>query len=195
MSRGTALLYTENGEITGTRSGAIANIQIDIDRNGGRGIFLEPDEVPDDTSLYYVSDDGELTLKGDSPHDTAVYDFVAKAWSYDLDRHKEFVWSDMKKARDAQEFGTFTWSTYTFDCDEASQRRIQSAVQQAANDSTMTMPWTLADNSVETFTAAQYAEIGNALANHISTTHERGRIVRGLINAATNQADLEAINW
>ena len=195
MSRGTALLYTENGEITGTRSGSIANIQIDIDLNGGRGIFLEPEAVPDDTSLYYISDDGELTLKGDAPHATAQFDFAAKAWSYDLGRHKEFAWLDIKKARDEHEFGVFEWGGYTFQCDEVSQRRIQGAVQLAAIDATMTLDWTLADNSVQTFTAAEYVQIGQALANHVSGCHERGRILRQEIDAATTLEDLEAIVW
>jgi hypothetical protein len=76
-----------------------------------------------------------------------------------------------------------------------SQRRIQGAVQLSAIDDTLTLDWTLADNSVQTFTAADYIQIGQALAVHVSQCHERGRILRQEIEAATTLEDLEAIVW
>ena len=195
MSRGTALIYSETGEIVGVRSGAIANLQIDIDKNGGRGIFVEPDDVPENVDDYYVSDDGVLTLKGDAPHETARFDYGAKAWSYDLQRHKNNVWRSIKAARSADEFGTFTWSTHTFQCDETSQRRIQGAVQLAQLDATTTLDWTLADNSVQTFNATELQQIGQALAAHVNACHVKSRTKRGEIDAATTQTELDAITW
>jgi hypothetical protein len=59
----------------------------------------------------------------------------------------------------------------------------------------MTLDWTLADNTVQTFTATEYVQIGQALANHVSQCHERGRILRQQIQSATTEAELEAIVW
>ena len=39
----------------------------------------------------------------------------------DLDQKKADKWVEIKAARDAQEFGTFDWGGYTFQCDEVSQ--------------------------------------------------------------------------
>ena len=62
-------------------------------------------------------------------------------------------------------------------------------------DASVSLDWTLADNSVQTFTAADYVQIGQALANHVSGCHERGRILRQQIESATTETELEAIVW
>jgi hypothetical protein len=195
MSRGTALIYRETGEIIGVRSGAIANIQIDIDKNNGRGIFVESSDVPEDTDAYYVSDDGVLTPKGAQPSEGHVFNYSTEQWELDLDLARSKKWRAIKLARKAQELSTFEWNTHTFQCDEDSQMRIQSAVQAALIDDGLSMVWTLADNTTQTFTATQIKQIGQALANHVNACHERGRILRQQIQAATTQEELEAIAW
>lgn len=112
-----------------------------------------------------------------------------------LDEKKADKWDEIKAARDAQEFSQFDWGGYTFQCDEVSQRRIQGAVQLASIDDTLTLDWTLADNSVQSFTASEYVQIGQALANHVSQCHARGRILRNQIESATTETELEAIVW
>lgn len=131
------------------------------------------------------------------PNNFDVWDEVNGGWidGRDLQKKKADKWTSIKADRSAQEHGTFSWGGYTFQCDEASQRRIQSAVQRATIDSTMTLDWTLADNSVQNFAAADYLGIGEALAIHVSQTHERGRILRNQIESATTEAELEAIVW
>jgi len=113
----------------------------------------------------------------------------------DLDQKKADKWVEIKAARDAQEFSQFDWGGYTFQCDEVSQRRIQGAVQLSAIDDTLTLDWTLADNSVQNFTASEYVQIGVALATHVSGCHARGRILRQEIESATTETELEAIVW
>ena len=195
MSRGTALIYSETGEIVGVRSGAIVNLQIDIDKNNGRGIFVEPDDVPENTDDYYVSDDGVLTPKGNAPNETAQFDYGAKAWSYDLQRHKNSVWRSIKAARNAAEFGTFTWSSHTFQCDEISQRRIQSAVQLAQLDSTVSVTWTLSDNTTQVFNATELQQIGQALSAHINACHDKARAKRSEIDSATTEEQINSVSW
>ena len=195
MSRSAAVLYNANGEIVGVRSGATDNIQIDITNNEGRGIFVDPDNVPENFDDYYVSDSAILTLKGASPHETAIFDYATKQWVYDLARHAADKWAKIKAARNAEEFGTFTWSTHTFQCDEISQRRIQGAVQLAQLDAATTLDWTLADNSVQTFNATELQQIGQALAAHVNACHVKSRTKRAEINAATTEAELGTVVW
>ena len=101
----------------------------------------------------------------------------------------------MKDARNSQEFGEFAWNSNTFQCDPGSQSRIQAAVQSAIIDTSFTTTWTLSDNTTQTLNATELKELGKALADHVKQCHDRGRIVRGLIDAATTEADLEAIVW
>jgi hypothetical protein len=151
--------------------------------------------VPENFDDYYVSDSAILTLKGASPHETAIFDYATKQWVYDLARHAADKWAKIKAARNAEEFGTFTWSTHTFQCDEVSQRRIQGAVQLAQLDSATTLNWTLADNSVQTFNATELQQIGQALAAHVNACHVKSRIKRGEIDAATTEAELGTVAW
>jgi hypothetical protein len=150
--------------------------------------------------VFYRLVDGEL-VRTDIPkvktHDYEVWDEVNGGWidPRTLTDLKADKWTEIKAARTAQEFGSFEWGGYTFQCDEVSQRRIQGAVQLAMLDPALTLDWTLADNTVQTFTAAQFKAIGQALAAHVGQCHERGRILRQEIDAATSESDLEAISW
>jgi len=147
-----------------------------------------------DIEKFYVAD-GQIVSKGEQPSAGHIFNYDTKAWELDLTLARDVKWATIKAARDAQEFGEFDWGGYTFQCDEVSQRRIQGAVQLAAIDNTMTLDWTLADNSVQSFMAAEYVQIGQALAIHVSECHERGRILRNQIESATTEAELEAIVW
>lgn len=182
--------YEADGRITGTISGPDDFLQTAADEYAG--LSLVSDSKP--TELQYVKN-GQIADCGDRPSNGYQFNYATEQWELEIDLARQIRWSALKADRDAQEFGTFDWGGYTFQCDEVSQRRIQGAVQLAAIDSAMTLDWTLADNTVQNFTAAEYVQIGQALANHVSQCHERGRILRQQIDSATTQAELEAIVW
>jgi hypothetical protein len=46
-----------------------------------------------------------------------------------------------------------------------------------------------------TLNALELKQMGQALADHVNECHERGRILREQIIAATTQTELEAIVW
>ena len=183
-----------------------------LDANGyifGKAFSDGPPDgyVETDLDIYTISADqmyrvvnGEIIATGIPnmpPNNYDIWDEVNGGWidSRDLDQKKADKWVEIKAARDAQEFGTFDWGGYTFQCDEVSQRRIQGAVQLSAIDDTLTLDWTLADNSVQNFAASEYVQIGVALATHVSGCHARGRILRQEIESATTETELEAIVW
>ena len=133
--------------------------------------------------------------KGEPPSDDYVFDYLSKTWVLDLPHAKKLRWGAIKAARDAEEFGTFEWNSFTFDCDETSQRRIQGAVQLAALDTSTVMDWTLADNTSQTFNATELQQIGQALGAHVNACHVKARGLREQINAAESEAELSVISW
>ena len=190
MIRST-VIYDDFGKILRRKSGAESGVILTAENSGFNYVYF--DDVPDIEGKYVV--DGQLVDLPDQPSDWHDFNYETRQWELNLHKAKSRKWSEIKQERNQVEFGTFDWGGYTFQCDEVSQRRIQGAVQLAAIDSTMTLDWTLSDNTVQTFTAAEYVQIGQALANHVSQCHERGRILRQQIQSATTQAELEAIVW
>lgn len=188
-----AVMYESNGKIVTIRSGNERSVRADAEASGKSYLITELDASLDD---HYVSiANTAITAYPAKPADGYVFNYSTEAWEFDLASAKHDAWSMIKIARDIEEFGTFVWSGHTFDCDEVSQRRIQGAVQLAALDSTTSMDWTLSDNSVQTFNATQLQDIGQALAAHVNACHVKGRAKRAAIDAATTEAELDAISW
>jgi len=182
----SAVFYDSTGRITSVQKNATSNVV------GTRAyIQSELNGNPDD---FYVAD-GEIRQKGDKPSEAHWFDYSSASWTLDLDTAKSQAWDRIKQDRETEEFSTFAWNDHSFDCNSVSQMRIQSAVQAAIIDDGLNMIWTLADNSTQTFNATEVKQIGRALANHVNTCHERGRILRAEIQSATTQEELEAITW
>jgi hypothetical protein len=104
-------------------------------------------------------------------------------------------WELIKKARNDAEFGGFLWDGSRFDSDQISQQRIQGMVQIANLDSSMSMDWTLADNSVRTLNSEQGIALGLALAAHVNEQHVKARTLRVAIDSATSAEQVAAVVW
>lgn len=140
--------------------------------------------------------DGEIRSKPELPkRGFYVWSTEQESWIFDLAKAKAATWETIKAKRDKNEYSTFEWNTHIFQCDEVSQRRIHGAMQIAQVDAEVSMVWTLLDNSTVTLTAAEIIEVSKALVDHVKQCHDRGRILREQINAATTLEDLEAISW
>jgi len=189
MSR--LLIHTADGEIVGNKTGPQWSLEQYASDSEELCLIVEDGQ---DCEFHYV-DNGALVEKPEQPSSEHTFDYAIKQWMYDLTRHRDEKWQEIKLARDAEEFSTFEWNTHTFDCDEVSQRRIQGAVQLAALDDTTVMDWTLADNSVQTFNATELQQIGQALAAHVNACHVKARGLRAEIDAATTEAELGTISW
>lgn len=189
----TAVMYNSDGMITGVRSGSLRGVLIDAEASGQNYLLTEADV---DIDRFYVNiETSDIVKYPEKPSAAHVFNFASRVWELDLTEARAIAWDRIKRDRSAEEFGTFTWSTHTFQCDETSQRRIQGAVQLAQLDSTTTLDWTLADNSVQTFNATELQQIGQALAAHVNACHVKSRTKRGEIDAANTEAELDAITW
>ncbi|QDP58956.1 MAG: hypothetical protein Unbinned2819contig1003_42 [Prokaryotic dsDNA virus sp.] len=184
--RFSAVIYKDSGEVVSTVQNATA-----LSMEGKTYIEAVVDGEPED---YYVSG-GELREKSERPSSAHFFNYDTAAWELNLDEAKAQAWDNLKLDRDAQEFGAFSYNAWMFDADADSQARINSAAQAAMIDDTFDAIWTLADNTTQALTATQLKELCKALSNHIKAAHDRGRIVRAQVEAATTIQELEAISW
>lgn len=139
--------------------------------------------------------DGEITPKGPQPSPAHHFNYSTGQWEFDLTDAKAQKWAEIKRERILYEFSTFDWGGHTFQCDDVSQRRIQGAVQLAVIDSAFEIEWTLADNSAVTLSSQDMIAVGQALASHVNQGHVKSRQLRAQIDAATSEAEIEAIVW
>jgi len=185
--KATYAIYDEDGRITAILSGPTVS-KLPPEN------AIEVTEADVTVTSHYVSN-GILTEYPEKPSGAYVFNFSAELWELDLNLAKDLKWAEIKRSRASEEFGSFIWGTYTFQCDEVSQRRIQGAVQLAAIDPNFTVDWTLLDNSVITLTSAQMIEVGQTLASHVNALHVKARGLRSDIDAATTEAEISAITW
>lgn len=190
------ILHNDDGEVT-ARQARTLPLTEGMEAYAAQKIEVDEEQYQRSTGEFCFVDTEALTLVFPvaQPSSDHTFDYVTKQWTVLLADQKATKWSEIKAARDLEEFGTFTWSTHTFQCDEVSQRRIQGAVQLAQLDATTTLDWTLADNTVQTFNATELQQIGQALAAHVNACHVKSRTKRGEIDAANTEAELDAITW
>lgn len=116
-----------------------------------------------------------------------------------LEQLKAEKWSQIKRARDAAEYGGFTWGGLAFDCDQVSAQRIGGAVTMAMIAASAGTPfaieWTLADNTVQTLTGEEVVQVGLALGAHVASTHATARTLRLAIADVADAEALAAIAW
>jgi hypothetical protein len=116
-----------------------------------------------------------------------------------LDQAKQQKWSEIKRARTAEEFGTFLVGGYEFDCDKDSQTRINSAFQSAmdarTNGEPFSIDWTLADDTNVTLARAQVIAVGRALQEHVNAVYDKSRQLRDQIASAVSIQELDGISW
>jgi len=184
--RFAAVFYEPDGRITSVKKNATASVVA-----GRSYLQVDLDGDPDD---FYVSS-GEIRPKGDRPSGAHYFDYTSASWVLNLDEAKSQAWSRIKSCRSQEEFSTFEWNSRTFQCDERSQSRIMSAVQRAQLDSTLTLVWTLSDNSTVSLNSEELKQVGQALASHIDACHGKARGLRTQINAAETEAELDLITW
>jgi hypothetical protein len=116
-----------------------------------------------------------------------------------LDEKRAAKWAEIKAARDAAEFGGFSVNGWVYDSDAISQSRIQGAVQLAglakAANGPFFINWTLANNSVTSLDTDGMLAVGTALAQHVSSVHNKARNLRMRINGASTPAELDSVSW
>ena len=164
----------------------------------GGTMYEVPDRCSPSESAYY---DGVVVSLPAQPSEFHKFNYEARQWvdQRTFEDLREAKWVEIKLARDVAEFGGFTWSGHQFDTDENSRNRIMGAVQLAsialANGIPYSNEWTLKDNSVLLFSAAEMIDLGLNLGHYVNRVHSYGRILRLRKDEAATVEALNAIHW
>lgn len=127
------------------------------------------------------------------------FDYATKQWldPRTLDDFKAEKLAQAKAARDAQEFGLFTYNGMVFDGDLDAQRRLSVLVSasktSAASGYSFAKDFTLADNTVVQLTAEDFIGIEMAKLWQVDVAFQEYRVKRAAIEAATTLEELGAI--
>lgn len=110
---------------------------------------------------------------------------------------KNAIHTEINAERDRREKAGFTYNGNTFDSDEISVIRINSAVNTAVaavlSGSSFSVNWTTADNKTVVLTAQQFLEMSAALAQHSNDQHVRARGLKDKLDAATTEDEIAAV--
>jgi hypothetical protein len=142
--------------------------------------------------------EGISRVRSDTAQTGDAYAGGAFGKPFDLAEARLQKWEAVKAIRDKLENGNAPTPFGAAQCDDRSKLRISGLVQMAqiaaANSQPFAEEYTLADNSVVGLDAAQAVGLGVAVGKHVSAIHARSRALRVLIEAASSQADLDAID-
>lgn len=133
-----------------------------------------------------------------APTPAHSWDWPTKAWVLPLEAAKEAKWVTVKAARDAREFGPFTWNDHTFDGDRDAQRRLTVALAAAneaiASGAEFSTFWKLADNTFISLSAQDVVDVYRAYGEHnIRDNHAAAAVKYAQIQAANSVEELDAI--
>lgn len=117
-----------------------------------------------------------------------------------LEDVKQARWAELKRARDAAEYGGFFIPGLgAFQSDPASQRLITGSVVLAqlavAQGAPFSVTWTLADNSIADLDAEAMIAVGVALGMHVEACHVAGRVARSALEAASTAEEVAAVEF
>lgn len=112
-----------------------------------------------------------------------------------IEELREEKWREIKTARERAEAQGVTVDGVVYDSDRASITNVIGAAVLAQANPTAIWQWTTADNSVVALSASDVIALGTAIAAHVDWCHQRSRVLRAQIEAATTQAELDAIQW
>lgn len=153
---------------------------------------------PDVTNSYW---DGIQVVSLPAPPGNAyAWDWPSKAWVLNLTAGQLAAWSRIKAARDAAINAGVTYNGNVYDSDATAQLRVTGAAQTAqlqiaAGNTTFSITWTLQNNSTVTLTAQQVIDMALAISANYQTNFAKAQSLRAQIQAASTQAQLDAIVW
>lgn len=112
---------------------------------------------------------------------------------------KEAKRSEINRLRDQKETEGFPYMGKVIDSHERAAARIFGAVQAAQAALSANQPfsidWTCADNSILTLDAQGMIGMSVAMAEYANALHETARTLKSQVDAATTQAELDAVEW
>lgn len=118
------------------------------------------------------------------------YDYKLKNYidSRDIEKVKNDKWQQIKLERNVAEFGGFVHNNRSFDSDTTSQGRILAAYM-----FNRPVSWTLANDEVIILEVEDIQSVAMAMAEHVVSVHNKARLAREAILAATSITEVESV--
>lgn len=170
-----------------------------IDGLAGVGQQVILDTAPDDELCWW--DGAKFRIAPRKEHHYQTWSWVHKQWidPRTLSDIRADKWTEMKRARTNAINANMETPYGVFQCRDEDRTNITDAVMLANTMAAMGQPvaitWTLANNQTVTLTQTQITEVALLLGQKIQQAHTTARIKRTAIEAATTQAELDAITW
>lgn len=186
----TFLYIDQSGKILGKCAAEIEYAEINKPI-GSTLIKVEPNQDVINKNTHFYDFDEECFIP--IPPKTSLYsefNFNEKKWvdTISLEIYQERKWNEIKLKRDELEFSGFEYGGHIYDSDAISQMRIVTAALLG-----VPVVWTLKDNTLVSLSTEKLNELRLALAQHIESIHERGRLARDKIYAATTVQELDFV--
>ena len=179
-------VVNSQGEIVTLMSGTKSFIEANLYK--GQSAILG--DKPSTLSYWSFELDAWVSIPP-APNSYSRFDYSIKQWvdPRPLNEIKAQKWDEIKSERDRLEFGVFEFEGNTYDSDQVSQGRIMGAALAGVDQ-----VWTTADNSTVSLTGSELLELYQALQAHVASVHDRGRVARAAITAASTKEEVEAIH-
>jgi hypothetical protein len=180
--------------------------ECDVPDDHGLGLLLE--NVVGSNATHYVSGgqlmaytQAQVATKAAVPPFSALWSNTIFEWidQRSLEQAKADKRAELRVARTAAIYSTFTWDGSEFDANVESQGLIKGAVldamvaSQAGAD--FSIDWTLADNSVRTLSGSDVIQMGLAMSALIKTNFSKSQALQAALEASTSIEQLESITW
>lgn len=113
-----------------------------------------------------------------------------------LEQAQAAAWGAAKVDRDKAESAPFEFEGGMYDPNKENvSGAALAALLAQLGGVEVSRTWTLADNSRRVLSGAQIIAMGLALTTRVDAIHERGRVLRDLINNATTPAQAYGYTW
>lgn len=180
----SAVVVDSNGKILKVFRGVSEYF---IESNTGLDGILLLVEPPVLRNSYWSFSTESWIDVGMPPDNYSIFNYANKSWTdpRNLVQVKLDKWSEIKKERDAIEFGGFIFEGHTYDSNQVSQGRILGAASAGVDQI-----WTLSNNETVFLTSNQLVGLYQALQMHVANIHNAGREARYAIN---NAVTIEAV--
>ena len=176
-------LYDQNGKYAQTLTGTTEEILAQVPEGHGTTILPPPRNTDYFNGTNWVS-------IGAPPYYYLAFDYASKTWldTRNLAECQNSRWEQIKLQRNKTEFGGFEFEGKAYDSDSTSQGRILAAFVFG-----QPVTWTTSNDEVMQLSATQVQNLGIAMAVHVQSVHERGRLARIAVFSSESPEEVDAV--
>ena len=147
--------------------------------------------------VSYSPAENEIHMKSERPEGDGYVATADGTWEIPLDSVKQEKIDSLKQIRDTKEVLPIQIDKGLFDYDDKARARLSVARQglEDANDPTLTITWTTADNQRVPMSLSDFISINTAAMARSNQLHIQYNALKEQVNQATTIEQISAITW